>query len=182
LIGEVRTLDPLSPLFAAKEAHYLQQDGQLDLAAATYERALRSALDVNKEAYWYGLAEVRRAQDRFDDAIMIRRRLDGGRDDALDNLLATARGAAGYQQIERHVAQLDLDQLKKLAASGAYVAPIDRARLHATLGDSDEAFHDLDEAFAIRDPGVVMLRADHAWAPLRADPRFAAAIALLRLP
>jgi len=183
LIGEVREADPLSPLFVGKEAHYLLQDGNLELSAKMYDRALRSVLDVDKEDYWYGLAEVRREHGDFDDAIMIRRRLDGGRgDDALDALLATAHGATGYQQIERQVARLDLDQLEKLAGSGAYVAPIRRARLHAMLGDADAAFRQLDEAFDIRDPGVVMIRADHAWGPLRADPRFVAAVARLHLP
>ena len=183
VMGEIRALDPMSPLFVAKEAHYLLQDGQLEPAAAGYERALRSALDEEKDAYWYGLAEVRRAQEKFDDAIAIRRRLDGARDDeTLNQVLAAARGADGYRRIEMTVARLDLEDLEKLAAAGAYVAPIDRARLHATLADADAAFRALDEAFEIRDPGVVMIRADRAWAPLRTDPRLTAAVAKLRLP
>jgi hypothetical protein len=128
------------------------------------------------------MAEVRRAQNQFDDAIAIRRRLDGGRDAGLDAVLAKARGAEGYQEIETTVARLDLDQLAVAGAAGVYVAPIRRARLHAMLGERDAAFRHLDEAFEIRDPGVVMLRADRAWQPLRAHPRFVAAVASLKLP
>ena len=180
LIREVRALDPLSPMFVVKEANYLQQDGQLDAAAATYERALRSAPDLNEG--WYGLAEVRRAQGRFDEAIAIRRRIDAGADDVLNRLLATARGASGYQQIEAHVARLGLGALDARAAGGLYVAPIDRARLHAQLGDADAALRDLDTALAMHDPGVVMLKADRVWARLSAHPRFAAAVAAVGLP
>jgi serine/threonine-protein kinase len=183
LIREVRALDRLSPWFMAKEADYLRQDGQLPQAAIAYESIRRTAPDsANATHASYGLVEVRRAQERFDEAIAIRRQLEAGVDATLDRLLATARGADGYRRIEQHVARLGLDALDQQAAAGRYVAPIDRARLHAQLGNTTRALQHLDEALDVRDPGTVFLKADAVWRSLKSQPRFIAAVRKVGLP
>ncbi|MFI5178219.1 MAG: protein kinase [Vicinamibacterales bacterium] len=185
IIREVRALDPLSPMFVITEAHYLEHDGQLDEAAATYESVLRTVpdqADPMHQGAMAGLAETRRLQGRFDEAISLRRDLDSGRDDLLDALLATARGADGYRRIEQQCARRDLDNLEQSAASGSYVAPIDRARLYALLGDTTQALRHLDDALEVRDPGVTFLKADTVWSALRAHPRFIAVVEKVGLP
>src|SRR4029453_6427937 len=44
------------------------------------------------------------------------------------------------------------------------------------LGQKDEAFARLEEAFAERSVGLVLLRVDPVWDRIRADPRFAALV------
>ncbi len=181
IIREVRALDPLSPLFIVKEAHFLRQDGQLDQAAAAYETALREDPDMDAAAS--GLAEVRRAQGRFEEAIkLLRRAIPTGFDATLDHVLQTARGADGYRQIERRITEASLERLDEASAAGQYVAPIDSARLYAQLGDSTRALGFLDDALDVRDPGVVTLNADTVWDAVRAHPRFVAAVRRVGLP
>jgi hypothetical protein len=62
------------------------------------------------------------------------------------------------------------------------VAPIDRARVHAQLGETTPALRYLDEALEIHDPGVVLLKSDAVWRPLRTHPRFIAAVTKVGLP
>ena len=181
IIRAVRALDPLSPLFIVKEAHFLRQDGQLDQAAAAYETALREDPDMDAAAA--GLAEVRRAQGRFEEGIkLLRRAIPTGSDDALDRLLQTATGADGYRQIERRIAEASIEHLDLASGTGQYVAPIDRARLYAQLGDASRALANLDDALDVRDPGVVTLNADTVWDAVRAQPRFVAAVRKVGLP
>jgi serine/threonine protein kinase/Tfp pilus assembly protein PilF len=185
IIREIRALDPLSPLFIVKEAHFLRQDGQLDQAAAAYETALREDPDMAAAAA--GLAEIRRAQGRFDEAIKLLRRaipsaIPQGFDETLDRLLHTAQGADGCRQIERRATEASLHILDLASAAGLYVSPIDRARLYAQLGDSRRALDSLDNALDIRDPGVVTLNADTAWDAVRTHPRFIEAVKKVGLP
>ena len=177
IIREIRSLDPLSPTYILKEALFLKQDGQLDQAATTYEQVLRAvAADSNEgRKATLGLAEVRRDQGRFDDAIALRRTLNS-------RIAAAARGAEGYRKIEQLEARLGLETLKQNETAGLYVAPIDRARLCAQLGDSAHAMKSLGEALDVYDPGVVFLNVDEVWRPMRSDPRFAAAIKRVGLP
>jgi serine/threonine-protein kinase len=177
IIREIRALDPLSPIYILKEALFLQQDRQFDQAAATYERVLRAVPAESNEAAkaTLGLAKVRRDQGRFDEAIALRRTLDA-------NIAATARGADGYRKIEQHDAQLGLEALTETKAAGLYIAPIDRGRCYAELGDTAHAMQSLDEALEVCDPGVVFLKVDEVWRPMRSDPRFIAAVKRVGLP
>ena len=92
-MGEVRRLDRLSPMFIVKEATYLRADGQLDRAADGYETALRAEPDLADASI--GLADVRAAQLRFDDAIGIYRRLYAGADPVLDGCSPPPVGPTG---------------------------------------------------------------------------------------
>jgi serine/threonine-protein kinase len=177
IIREIRTLDPLSPTYILKEGFFLRQDGQLDEAASTFERVLRAVAPESREAAkaTSGLAEVRRDQGRFDEAIALLRTLDPG-------IATTARGADGYRGILSNGARGELEDLHQKQAAGLYVAPIDRARCYAQLGDIPHAMQGLDEAFEVIDPGVVFLKSDEVWRPMRSDPRFVAAVKRVGLP
>jgi tetratricopeptide (TPR) repeat protein len=130
----------------------------------------------------FGLAEVRHAQGRFDEALDVLRRahLAAG-DDALMEAFDTARGEEGYRQIDRAAVQLELESLRTRAAT-AYVSPLDFARAHAQLGNREEAFSHFDAAFADRAPGLVFLKVDRAWDNIRDDPRFAKYVRQVGLP
>jgi len=179
VVRKIRQADPLTPSFAVAEADFLFHAGKLDEAAAIYERTIY--VEPTKFAL-FGLAEVLRAQGRFDEAIEARRRgYEVDRDDSLDDVLAQARGAEGYRQIDRRAALQELETLRSRAPT-AYVSPLDFARAHARLGEAEQAFNYFDAAFADRAPGLVFLNVDRAWDAIRGDPRFVAAARRVGLP
>jgi serine/threonine-protein kinase len=183
LVRRARLIDPLTPGFLLHEASYLLSAGQADVAGA---RCL-SVIDTHpgKPAAYFMLAEVRRAQGRFDEAIAARRKahaLQDDSDDELDAALSGAAGEEGYLRIERTaVERLELRTLKQRARR-AYASPIDFARAYARLDETDLAFEYLDRALAERSPGLVFLNVDRAWDAIRSDARFAAAVKRVALP
>jgi eukaryotic-like serine/threonine-protein kinase len=180
LAKRARELDPRSPYLAILEADYLLQYGQYDAAVALYEHAIR--LEPQNPNGFFGLAEVRARQGRFDEAIEARRQAHStAGDDALAPVLAAAKGEQGYRAIERAWVQVQLGDLKERAKTG-YVSPLDFARVYAQLGEPDLAFKHLEEAFEHRAPGLVFLKVDRAWDAVRKDPRFEAAVRRIGLP
>jgi TolB-like protein/tetratricopeptide (TPR) repeat protein len=175
----IRQADPLTPYFAVFEALFLFHSGQLDMAAALYETTIR---DHPSDTAFIGLAEVRREQGRFEEAIEARRRAhEAAGHDSLVEASKTARGAEGYRQIERMAARQELEELQRRATT-AYVSPLDFARAYAQLGQAEQAFSYLDAAFADRTPGLAFLKADRVWDAIRGDPRFLAAVRRVGLP
>ncbi len=180
--------DKLNVAWRLKEADLLAFLGQHSAAAERYESIAKDE-KADPRAY-FGLAEVRRAQMRFDDAIeQIRlgwRKKTAERDEALDEelerLLNTAQGAEGYRAVEKKSAQLELERLEARFAAGDYASPLDRARAYAVLGDEESGFRYLEEALKERSPGLVFLKVDPAWNGFRAKPRFLAVMQKVGLP
>jgi len=183
LARRARLIDPLSPLLMLHESSYLLYTGQAEEAAALVLSVIQTHPDLS--AAQFTLAEIRRAQGRFDQAIEARRRghaLRGDSDDELDAVLAEAKGADGYARIEAvAVRRLELRTLQRRARA-AYASPLDFARAHAQLDDPERAFRYMGEALAERSPGLVFLNVDRAWDAIRDDPRFAAAVTQVGLP
>ena len=94
---------------------------------------------------------------------------------------SSARGDNGYRQIEKTWVRVQLNALEARKTT-SYVSPLDFARVHAQLGDAEQAFRYLDAAFDDRSPGLVFLNVDRAWDNVRKDPRFVAAVARVGLP
>src|SRR5215472_9005691 len=112
LVRKFREKDPLWPTWRVKEADLLLQTGQVEPAANIYDAVIHDFPD-DPRAY-FGLAELRSSQKRFDAAIAQLRlayKAVGENDDALTKLLATASGEEGYQKVQRMQAQLELDGL-----------------------------------------------------------------------
>ena len=176
-------VEPVSVIWRLKQADLVLQTRQADTAGKLYESIIVDARD-DPRAY-FGLAEVRSAQQRFDDAIALVRQgylAAGLDDDSLLKTLSEARGAEGYRTVGRIGAQLELDQLADRAAANKYASPLDYARAHARLGDKDEAFRYLDAALADKSPALVFLKVDRAWDQIRDDARFHDAVKRLGLP
>jgi tetratricopeptide (TPR) repeat protein len=176
-----REVDPLSAQASVKEADLLAALGRLDEAVAAYERITRD-LPEDPRAY-FGLAEARRRQGLFDQALSARRVAHAvAGDESFAELFESARGASGYRDIQHATARRELEALAMRAQAGGYVSPLDRARAFAQLGDPSRAFENLTVAIDERSPGVALLRVDPAWNDLRSDARFAAALARVGLP
>jgi tetratricopeptide (TPR) repeat protein len=176
-------VEPVSLIWRLKQADLVLQTRQADTAGKLYESIIVDARD-DPRAY-FGLAEVRSAQQRFDDAIALFRQgylAAGLDDDSLLKVLSEARGAEGYRTVGRIGAQLELDQLADRAAANKYASPLDYARAHARLGHKDEAFRYLDAAFAEKSPGLVFLKVDRAWDQIRDDARFRDAVKRIGFP
>ena len=56
------------------------------------------------------------------------------------------------------------------------------AMIHAQLGDRDRAFAELQNALSVKDPGLINLKTDAFFDPLRDDPRYAELIGKLNFP
>jgi serine/threonine protein kinase len=183
LVARARLIDPLSPMFVLHEASYLMYAGQTEEAAGRCLSVINTHPDLSTA--YFTLAEIRRAQGRFDEAIAARRRghaLRGDSDDELDKTLAEAAGRDGYARVETiAVRRLELRTLQRRARR-AYASPIDFARAYAQLDETDRAFDYLAQALAERSPGLVFLNVDRAWDSLRADSRFTAAVRHVGLP
>ena len=130
---------------------------------------------------YFGLAETRRVQQRFDvalDAIKKGIRLnlgDAPLPEPIGGELSIAKGPEGHARVERALAQLELDSMTARAAD-AYASPLDFARAHSRLGNKEKAFKYLDDALKEPSPGVVFLNVDRAWNNLRDESRFKAAV------
>jgi serine/threonine-protein kinase len=180
LARRTRELDARSPYLAVLEADYLLRDGQFDAAIALYEYAIK--LDPENSNALFGLAETKMRQGRFDEAIEARRKAHAvAGDDRLAPLFATAKGDAGYRQIDEAWVRLQLEVLKEREKT-KYVSPLDFARAYAQLGNKDQAFKYLEASFGDRSPGLVFLKVDRAWDMIRDDQRFAAAVRQVGLP
>jgi TolB-like protein/Flp pilus assembly protein TadD len=81
--------------------------------------------------------------------------------------LGEAYGAAG----DRDGADQILEQLRELAKQ-RYVTPYGVGRIHAVLGNTDEAFRWLDTAYRERDAQILYLKTDPGLDSVRPDPRF----------
>ena len=184
LIQRARRIDPISEDIVLHEASFLLYTGQAEEAA----RRCLSVIDTHPDpsAPYFRLAEVRRAQGRFEEAIEAIRKahaLNGDSDEVLDAALAEATGNEGYARIEATaVLRLELPALRRRRARHDYASPLDFARAYAQLGDADKAFAYMDQALDEHSPGLVLLNVDRAWDPIRADPRFNAAVRRVGLP
>ncbi len=173
-----RRADPLSAACVLREADLLAKAGQLDAAAALYDKVIRET-PADLRAY-FGLADLRRGQGRFDEAIEARRR--AGEVAGADPLEDGLRGAAGYAQIARTDARLQLVELQARGATGAYVSPLEYARVYARLGDREAAFELLAASFEDRAAGLVFLAVDPSWDEFRDDRQFRDAVRQVGLP
>lgn len=183
LIREARRYDPIGIGWRLKEADILLQMRRSDAGANVYDAIIHDA-PQDPRAY-FGLAELRKQQGNFDDAVkQLRAGYNAIREDdpAVLQVLRSAEGEAGYRQIERMSAEMELQALQDRAAGNHYVSPLDFARAHSRLGRKEEAFGYLEGAFADRSPGLVFLNVDHAWDAVRGDSRFVGAVRKIGLP
>ena len=171
-----RAADRLSLGLAVREADMLAKTGRLTEAADLYTRLINE-WPTDRRAN-VGLAEVRRAEGRFDDAIDLLREAYPSEDDpSLEELFAVARGRDGYRDLERAFAERELMTLQQRSESGGgYVSPLDLARAFARLGETTKAFSYFGPAFEHRSPGLVFLKVDRVWNGMRNDTRFTDAV------
>ena len=62
------------------------------------------------------------------------------------------------------------------------MSPLDFARVYAELGEAEQAFAYLEQAFDDRSPALVLLTVDQAFDRVRDDARFEDAVRRVGLP
>ena len=74
------------------------------------------------------------------------------------------------------------DRARPLVRALRYVPPFHLALAYTGLGDVDEAFEALDQAWLDRDPALATLDAEPRFEPLRNDPRYRALVERIKIP
>lgn len=75
-----------------------------------------------------------------------------------------------------------LNQLQERADRGEYVTPFGIAWVQIGLGDKDQAFAWLDKAYNDRSSGMIYLKVNPIFDPVRSDPRFTSLLQRMKLP
>jgi tetratricopeptide (TPR) repeat protein len=162
-------LDPLSTECRSILGQDLYFARRYDQAAAELHKTLEIA--PNYPLGNYTLGEVYAQQGRFDDAIAAQRKaaefFGSGSDSWQLTEIARDYALAG-KSAEARLALQDL--LKRSRTS--HVVPYGIATVYAALGDKDQAFAQLEQAWAQRSFFLDFLKVDPELDSLRSDPRF----------
>jgi tetratricopeptide (TPR) repeat protein len=202
-------LDPKSSDALHFYSHYLESQGQTEEAIAVAKRAVDLdplSLIVNNEYGWafylgrkfpeaaqawqktleldrgFVLAQMELAQalerlGRFDDAIEAVKKALQVEASSMNLIeLACAYAAAGRQPEARKV----LEQVKELG-SRQFVEPAALAYAYAELHDATETFRWLDRGYDERSTGLIMLKVEAKFDPVRSDKRFGALLQRMKL-
>jgi len=180
LMEKALRADPGNTVSKIMMGNFLAQAGRLEEAIGFYRAALEA--EPSDPRPLFGLAEVLRRRGDVKGAIDARRKayeLSGEEDGA--KALAMARTEKDYENAEAAVARFRLGELEALAKE-RYVSPLDLARLQAQVGEREKAFASLEAAFAERSAGLVFLKVEQAWDPIRDDTRFASLVRRVGIP
>ena len=133
---------------------------------------------VSEETQWVlGLALIQAG--RYQEAESALREADAGARGANHHAFA-ALGHLAVLQGRREDAERALATLTELART-RYVSPVDMARLHIVLGDTDGTFHWLEQAYAERRGWMTYLNVEPLLEPIRSDPRFGELVRRMKL-
>ncbi|HET6363176.1 MAG TPA: adenylate/guanylate cyclase domain-containing protein [Gemmatimonadota bacterium] len=158
-------LDPLSPVVAYWHARYLLYARRIQEAIEEGQRAL--GLDPE---YVYGVAILGRAellQGEYEAAIdSFRRCVELARSNTFRAYLAYGLASAGRDGEAREI----LEGIRH-GEGPDYVRSELLAAVQGALGERDEAFRELERAYADRSAGLIYLHLDPLYDSLREDPR-----------
>jgi len=140
---------------------------QYEQALKQYRKALE--MDPKRANPHYGFGDVYAQQGRYDLAIREFRKgleLSGGQ-------LAASPGLAYvYALAGRRPEALEILKQLNERSKHRLVSPLDRAVVYIALGNKEQALALLDEAYEQHEWGMLLLKAEPQYDPLRSDPRF----------
>jgi TolB-like protein/Tfp pilus assembly protein PilF len=157
-------LDPVSASTFHAEGfiYYLAQQNDRALSVTRTVRGL----NINLPDWNFLLGAVYAAKDQYPEAI--RAFLQSGNGPYTLGHLGNAYARAGEFAEARRTIPLLEDDVRRDGV-GRY----EIALVYAGLGENDQAYHWLEDAWRAHDVGLVYLRVDPCLDPLRSDPRFA---------
>ena len=181
LLERALVVDPGNLESRVMLGNFLLQDGRLDEALRVYDAIATEAPEDPRPLF--GAADVYRRRGNFARAADAR-----GKAHALAGEPDAARAFAGvttdaaYAKADVTVARAQLRQHEQLAAV-RYIPPFDIARLHAQIGNREQALAGLEQAATEGGyAGLALLKVDEAWDSVRTDPRFATVVRRLGIP
>ena len=181
LLQRALAVDPGNIESRVMLGNFLLQAGRLDEAQRVYEAIAKEVPDDPRPLF--GVAEVHKRRGEYPAAGAARRRaheLDG--DDDASRAFVRATTEAEYAKAEVAVARAHLEEAEERARH-RYVPPFDLARLHAVIGNREQALTGLEQSSLDADfTGLSLLKVDQAWDSVRADPRFAAVVRRVGIP
>jgi DNA-binding SARP family transcriptional activator/Tfp pilus assembly protein PilF len=170
-----RELDPIAPTIWLNEVLVLAMTGRPREALVSAHEFAAFHRESSASAFALGVArEVTGDHDGAAGSFARALELGGGP----HSTAARAHNLACAGRIDE--ARRLLDELR--AIRDRYVPPTSLARIHAALGEADEAFHFLDRAVDARDDWLLLMDGWPRFEGIRADPRFAALRRRLGLP
>jgi len=174
-IKRARELDPLEPPLNAGVGFVLYLARRYDEATEALSKAIE--FDPNYSFTHLTLGRTYAAKGMYAEAI-------AAYQDAIKLGLNTPSaqihlGAAYAQAAEREKTQAILKQLQ---TNNGYVSASELAVLYGSLGERDQAFASLEQAYAAHNPQLQYLGVDPAFDSLRSDPRFANLLRRINLP
>lgn len=175
--SEALSLNPLSLGGHINLGWQHLQASQLEEALTYFEGARELRPDF-WGAYW-GIGHYHRRKDEYEEAIAAFERaveLPGGHSLALSALGYTLAAVGEHEQAEQVI-----DTLKQMS-SKVYVSPFHVATVYVGLGDYDEVFQWLDNAFYARSRSLAWLNVAPEYEVLLSDPRLQALIERIGLP
>jgi serine/threonine-protein kinase len=174
------SVDPQNVESRVMMADLLAEAGRLDESIGRYKAIIESEPSDTRPLF--GLADLLRRRGDIAGAIGTLRKAYELTDEQIGvKALATAQTEKDYDHGQVVVAWERLHKLEVLARE-RYISPVDLAHLHAKVGNRDQAFTALERALAERSPGLVFLRVDRTWDPMREDARFASIVQRVGIP
>ena len=159
-------LDPLSPTFSQWLARFLLYQRRSEDAVQESLHTLELDPEYARGHMTLGLARMQ-LEGPNAGLESLRHSAEMSWSPSFRAFLAYGLAAAGQEAESRRV-------LEELDSEGRdnYVRAEFLAAVHGALGDSDEAFRQLDRAYADRSAGLIYLHLDPLFYSLRDDPRF----------
>lgn len=176
-IQKAREIDPLSPMMHTFAAAIFVVAKRYGDALPLLQQALAIDPDFFPAHSVVGL--LHQQTGKPDVAIEEYRkayRLSGG------NILQLAYQGFVLGQIGRRAEAEQIVTTMNQIAQSRFVPPFAFALVYAGLGDRDEAFRWLEQAYEVRDIGLVFLPAAPHWDSLRSDKRFESLLRRCRFP
>lgn len=175
-------LDPLSPVMNANLAKAFRADHRYDDAIAQYKKTLElvpnfqlARLNLNKTYLLKGMYEE--VIERFRQDMLASGLQQAQVDKEMAELKDAYRssGAKGFWEkvLER--------RMKDAREGGREPDPYELAGYQLGAGNKEQAL-DLLEKAVVRGPGILSLKAEPTWDPLRAEPRFKEILRKVGLP
>ena len=165
-IKQAQELDPLSLIINVNISWFFYFARQYDDALEQGRKTLD--LEPNFASTHWMLGQAYRQKGMYEEAIAEFQKEVVSRGDPVDTaVLGHAYAVAG----NRAEAEKILKELTDLSKD-RYVSPYFIALIYVGLNDKDEAFDRLEKAFAERSAGMVFLKVEPMFDPIRSDPRF----------
>jgi serine/threonine-protein kinase len=178
-IERAHELDPLSLIINTDMGFESYYSGRYDQAI----KQLQSVLEMNENFplahFWLG--RTYQQQARYEEAVAEYQKAEAGLPNWVPAkaALGNAYGRWGKEAEARRI----LDELHELGkVKGRYITPYARGLVYAALGEKDQAFAALNEAYDERSHWLVWLKLDLRWGDMRTDPRFAELVRRIGLP